>query len=44
MSLKTTISNQIQMIHTKNHRNDQKTWPVPNSAANITLTSLSAPP
>ena len=35
MSLKTMISNQIQMKNMKNHSIDQKTWPVPNSVASM---------
>src|SRR6476660_9328375 len=35
MSLKTAISNQIQMMNRKNQSIDRKTWPVPNSFASI---------
>ena len=37
MSAKTVIRIQIQMKNRKNHNNDQKTWPDPNSAPNIKL-------
>ena len=35
MSPKTMISSQIQMKNMKNQRNDQKTSPVPHSAASV---------
>ena len=39
MSPKTTISSQIQMKNRKNQSIDQNTWPVPNSASNMTHSS-----
>jgi hypothetical protein len=40
MSLKTTISSQIQINQRKNHNMDQKTCPVPNVAKNMGFTSV----
>ena len=40
MSANTMISNQIQMKKRKNQSIDQKTWPVPHSAARTDMGDL----